>query len=298
MSGLLSRVAGAPISWGVCEVPGWGYQMDARRVLSEMRGVGLAATELGPKGFLPEDPVGLGRLLSEYGLRLVAGFVPATLHRRDRLLQELAGVEESARTLAGAGADVLVLALSTGTEGYEQGVELSDPEWEALVEGIRRVEEVAERYGLTVALHPHYGTVVERPHQLERLVQTSDVGLCIDTGHLMVGGADPVKVTEEAAAADRVRHVHLKDVDAGLAEQVRAGELGYTEAVRRGLYRPLGAGDAGVAEVVDALDSRGYRGWFVLEQDTALEGEPEAASGPALVAAQNVAFMRELAGGR
>ena len=73
------KIAGAPISWGVCEVPGWGYQVRADRVLKEMREVGLVATELGPEGFLPSDPAAMTGVLSEHGLQAVGGFTLATI---------------------------------------------------------------------------------------------------------------------------------------------------------------------------------------------------------------------------
>ena len=77
------RVAGAPISWGVCEVPDWGYQMEPERVLSEAAALGLAAVEAGPDGFLPSEPEEMARLLSGHGLELVGGFVPVVLHDRE-----------------------------------------------------------------------------------------------------------------------------------------------------------------------------------------------------------------------
>src|SRR4029453_9086140 len=113
---------GAPITWGVCEVPGWGHQMTADRVLAEMRSVGLRATELGPDGFLP--PGSERALLEANGLSLVAGFVPAVLHDPTSLERELVRVDAAAQTIASLGGGVLVLAASTGGEGYEGAREL------------------------------------------------------------------------------------------------------------------------------------------------------------------------------
>jgi inosose dehydratase len=270
------RLAGAPITWGVCEVPGWGHQLDGERVLAEIAEAGLAATELGPRGFLPDDPSELRDRLARHGLTLVGGFVPAVLHREERLQSQLALVDESARTLAGAGAEVLVLAAETGDAGYEGSRALSNAEWETLRLGIAAVEEIGRRHGLAVALHPHYGTVVERDEQVRRLLATTGVPLCLDTGHLVVGGADPVAITR--LASGRIGHVHLKDVDAALAARVRAGEIGYRDAVGRGLYRPLGEGDAGIAEIVRLLRAAGYDGWYVIEQDLVLASEREGAT--------------------
>jgi len=281
------RVAGAPISWGVCEVPGWGHQMTAERVLSEMRAVGLGATELGPEWFLP--PERARALLEANGLQLVAGFVPAVLHEEAQLQGGLGAVAASADLIAGLGGRVLVLAASTGREGYEGSNRLDRNGWTALGRGIDAVAALAEARDLQVALHPHHGTVVERPEDVERLLETSDVGLCLDTGHVVVGGGDPLELAR--GAASRVVHVHLKDVSAAVAEQVARGELGYRDAVRSGLYRPLGDGDLDVAAVVRTLEESRYPGWYVLEHDEVLDHEPAEAAGPILDMRRSLRFL-------
>src|SRR4051812_30170958 len=196
---MLQRVAGAPISWGVCEVPDWGYQLDPERVLGELRDLGLGATELGPDGYLPPDPGATRALLGDYGLRLVGGFVPAVLHRPDRTAA-LATVERAAARLAAAGATTLVLAADTSADGYDQQAELDDTEWAALLDGLGEAELVCRRAGLELTLHPHVGTVIERRAEVERLLADAGVALCLDTGHLLIGGTDPV---EPARAAPR-----------------------------------------------------------------------------------------------
>ena len=286
MMTITGRVAGAPISWGVCEVPGWGHQMTAERVLSEMHAAGFGATELGPEGFLP--PSRARALLEENGLQLVAGFVPAVLHEE----VERAGIDAIAATadmIADLGGRMLVLAASTGREGYEAGNRLDRDGWSALGRGIERAAALAEDRGLRVALHPHQGTVVERPEDVGRLLEISDVGLCLDTGHVLVGGGDPLELARDAAS--RVVHVHLKDASASVAEQVSAGHLGYRDAVRAGLYRSLGDGDLDVTAVVRVLEQSGYAGWYVLEHDEVLDREPEDASGPIRDVRRSLAFL-------
>jgi inosose dehydratase len=289
---LIDRVAGAPITWGVCEVPGWGHQLAADRVLAEMSDIGLRATELGPEGFLPAEPAKLRGLLDGYDLSLVGGFVPIVLHESEVLEAELEKAAASADRLAAGGAEVLVLAASTGKEAYGRPIGLDAKGWRRLAEAIDRVIEIAAERSLSVALHPHHGTVVERREHLDRLLEVSDVSLCLDTGHLLVGGADPVEVT--ATTADRVMHVHLKDVAGELAEKVRGGQMSYREAVRLGMYRPLGTADVNIAEIVLALERRGYDGWYVLEQDTVLEAEPEARSGPMKEAVKSLGFLKRV----
>jgi inosose dehydratase len=287
------KVAGAPITWGVCEVRGWGLQLDPDRVLGEMARIGLAATELGPKGFLPSDPPKLRDLLGAHGLQLVGGFVPVVLHEWDRLEERLGRVAAAADLLAGGGSKVLVLAAAFPKRGYDTSPELDGDAWVRLLRGIDRVVEIAGERGLTVALHPHYGTAIERPEHVERVLEDSDVPLCLDTGHLMVGGADPLEVARRAG--ERVAHVHLKDVAAGLADQVRAGLLGYRDAVAEGLYRPLGEGDLDVPAIVRALRDAGFEGWYVLEQDTVLKEVPGEGAGPVRDAGASLELLRRVA---
>lgn len=277
MTTVLDRVAGAPITWGVCEVPGWGHQMAPERVLGEMAGVGLGATELGPEGFLPADPDRLRAALERWGLALVGGFVPVVLHERAAWEVELPRVERQADLLSRAGGSVLVIAAATGTDGYDASDLLDANAWRTLAEGLDRAIEAAEARGLVATLHPHFGTVIEGRDDVERLLERSRISLCLDTGHLAVAGADPVDVAR--SAGERVRHVHLKDVSIDVARRVGGG-LGYQEAVRMGMYRPLGGGDLEVDAVIGTLERGGYTGWYVLEQDAVLEGEPSPTGGP------------------
>ena len=109
MTDFLRRIAGAPITWGVDGSPGWGHLMDRDRVMREMVDAGLAATELGPDGYLPTDSDELADYLGDYDLSIVGGFVPALLYRPDRIESELAYVRRAAVQLADAGSEVLVL---------------------------------------------------------------------------------------------------------------------------------------------------------------------------------------------
>src|ERR1700744_319110 len=127
---LLDRVAGAPISWGVSEVPGWGHQLPPARVLAEMRTAGLVATEFGPDGFLPAAPDAKAATLAEYGLSCVGGFVPVVLHDRDR--DPMAGITPALAGFTAAGAATLVLAADTGVAGYDDRTELDDAAWRVL----------------------------------------------------------------------------------------------------------------------------------------------------------------------
>lgn len=282
MRAIAERLAGAPISWGVCEVPDWGWQLDSEAVLSQMHEVGLVATEFGPDGFLPDDPRAKTKSLAEHGLRAVGGFVPVVLH--DPAVDPVGEIERTLTGFIAAGAGTLVLAAVTGTQGYDVRPVLEDDGWPVLLSNLDRVALVGARLGVTVTLHPHVGTMVETPGDVERVLAGSEIGLCLDTGHLLIGGGDPVALAAEHAG--RIRHTHLKDVDAAWAGLVRSGAVTYTEAVRGGMYRPLGQGDVDIASIVISLERAGYDGWYVLEQDTILAGPP-APPGPGVAGGQD-----------
>ncbi|MFD8534073.1 TIM barrel protein [Streptosporangium canum] len=280
------RIAAAPISWGVCEVPGWGHQMARERVLAEMAELGLTATELGPDGFLPPERERRALLLDGYGLRAVGGFVPVVLHDPGHdplpgLRAALASFDEET---------VVVLAAATGADGYDARLSLDAEGWRTLLGNLDRIRRGTAHL---VTLHPHVGTMVETKDEVERVLDGSAVPLCLDTGHLLIGGTDPVDLVREVP--ERIAHVHLKDVDAALAERVRAGELSYTEAVKAGIYHPLGRGDVDVPGIVAGLGAAGYAGWYVMEQDVVLGSEPPGGAGPLHDVRASVAFLGSLA---
>jgi inosose dehydratase len=286
-----ARVAGAPISWGIIEVPDWGYQMPADRVLREAASLGLGAMESGPEEFLPGDPTEVADALTGHGLSLVGGFVPAVLHVADLQDEQLAFVERRAKFFAAAGADVVVLAASTGSEDYGEVFEADDDAWRTLFRALHAVEEIGDRHGVAVSLHQHYGTVIERDDQLRRFLEGTEMGLCLDTGHLAIGGSDPVEIAK--LAGGRINHVHLKDVDNDLAARLASRELDFREAAKRGAFRPLGEGDVDIGWLLEVLEGEGYSGWYVLEQDTVVEHEPAEGKGPVSDVEKSLRFVHK-----
>jgi len=136
--------------------------------------------------------------------------------------------------------------------------------------------------------------MVENTADVAQVLQGSSIGLTLDTGHLLIGGVDPVALAVDHTA--RIRHTHLKDVDAAWAKRVQSGEVTYTDAVRGGMYRPLGAGDIDITTIVGTLEKSGYDGWYVLEQDTILEDRP-ADEGPVVDVRASIAHLRSIAAG-
>jgi inosose dehydratase len=266
--------------------------MDRERVLREMVESGLSATELGPDGYLPTDPVELKEFLARFDMSIVGGFVPALLYREDRVDDQLGYVTRAARQLASTGSKVLVLGPSSANPGYDTPVDMSDDEWTTFLANLRRLETIVGDAGLETALHPHWGLAIATGPDIDRLLDASDVGICLDTGHAYLGGADPVEVAK--VARGRVLHVHLKDVDEAKAERVRSGEVAFREAVLDGLFVPLGEGGVDIAGVIQTLEEQGYRGWYVLEQDVSLKSDPPEGEGPKADAVDSVAFLADL----
>jgi inosose dehydratase len=263
------RLALSPACWGVNDARDWGPQLDPERVLSEAAAVGEGAVTAGPPGFLPDRSDQAKRVLKRHGLHVVAGEVRAILHHNDTRGPELAHIDGQASWLAALGADTLVLsAIRRRDSAADDAEPLSKADWAHLLHLIGSVEHVCAKHRLKVAVQPRFGSTIQGPEDIERLLVGSEAGICLDIAHLVLAGADPFEVLE--LAAGRIQHAHLNDVDPAIARQVRNRTLDYSDAVSDGLFRPLGEGSANVAGVVETLRAAGYRGWFTLEQETRL----------------------------
>jgi inosose dehydratase len=291
---MIDRIAAAPISWGICEVPGWGMQMSPRRILGEMASLGIRATELGALGWLPTDSEELKALLAEFDLTVLGGFVPLVLHDPEQNAQVRADAEAAARTLAGAGATRFVTAVISSHTAWERP-ELDAEGWSTLFANLAVVNDIAAECGLVQVVHQHVDTLIETREEFGRFLDNSAVKFCLDTGHLFIGGTDPVDIA--ANHIDRVGLVHIKDVKSDLAARVMEGELTLMGGTQLGLFPSAGSGDVPIAATVRALEHAGYDGWYVLEQDVALtDGEPPLGDGPVHGVRQSIEYLKSLAG--
>ena len=265
---MTARLASGPVCWGVdfLDAPGnppW------REVLDGIAAAGYAGTELGPLGFLPQQP----RELADRGLSLTGGFVFEALHdpARVRAALEIAG--RVARSVAGLGGEYLLVIDAVSEErsrtagSCERAPRLSDARRDALGEAVSAVAAAARTAGVRPLLHPHAGTYVEFRDEIEPLRSGCD--LCIDTGHFAYAGLDPVAFLEDDPAA--VGCIHLKDLDAARV----AGD--FWASVARGAFVPLGRGVVDLERLLVAAGRAGYDGWLVVEQDrTPGAGDPVA----------------------
>ncbi len=290
---MIDQIAAAPISWGVCEVPDWGAQLPPQRVLSEMAALGFTQTEAGAAGYLPEDPTELAAILADHGLNLLGGFVPLVLHNRDEREATLASVHDTAAMFRDAGATYFVTAAIT-TWDWAPRTPLSQAEWQHLYEMLDLVEDIVAEYDLVQALHPHIQTVIEQADEVQRVLDNTRAGWTYDTGHLLIGGYDPIEFGRNYT--DRIRHVHLKDVVLDLSAPVMTGEQSIMEGVQAGMFCNLGAGDVAIDQAVQIMVDSGFQGWYVIEQDAAIEGDvPSPGTGPVLDVASSVTYLKGLA---
>ena len=292
MAAFLDRVASAPISWGICEVPGWGAMLPTPRVLTEMSGLGLPATELGAPGFLPTSPEEVKATLAEYDMTLIGGFTPVVLHDpafRDASIAEAHRVGELFQR---AGATEFISAIVFDPD-WSIPQKLSTDERRHMMEMFGIIDDICDEYGLQQVLHSHVQTVVETKDDIDMVLEGCDVRFCLDTGHMAIGGQDPVEFATQAF--DRIGHVHLKDVNLSLVPPVLARTKTLMAATQEGLFTPLGQGDVDIAGVVEALESRGYQGWYVIEQDTAItDGLPAEGDGPIKQVVTSMDYLRNV----
>jgi inosose dehydratase len=265
------RVANAPCSYGAFEitvgllpnVPG------AEEVLAATAGAGYEGTELGPPGYLG-DRSNLRERLTRFGLALAGGYIPIRFSEPEHWgadLLAMASTLDLFDAADGVGARP-VLADAGSPERLAnpgRGVSLDDAGWSRLADGVARAAELARRRGLEPTFHHHTGTFVETPAEIERLLSLTDVGLLLDTGHLALGGGDPVQALRDWGG--RINHVHVKDYSRAILEGVLADRADMAEAWRRGVFVELGTGDVDLDAFFAALAASDYSGWLVVEQD-------------------------------
>ena len=288
----LSRVASAPISWGICEVPGWGKMLSTNRVLSEMAQLGLAGTELGAPGFLPTNAGEIDAILEEHKLKLLGGFTPVVVHNPAERDATMKYVRKTIELFKKTGATQLVSS-PVYTWNWDTPGTLTNDETRHMFKVLDEITLMCKDNGISNVLHPHLMTVVETKSDVERVLDGCDVNWCLDSGHLAIGGVDILEFAK--AAFDRIGHVHLKDVDLSRAPSVLNRSQSIMEGVQDGLFTVLGKGDVPISELVRFLESHGYQGWYVIEQDMAITGNlPALGQGPIELVGESLAYLRSI----
>lgn len=268
------KIGNAPCSWGVefaddPRNPSW------RSVLSDCAEAGYKGIELGPVGFMPEDPIRLSEALDEFGLELIGGVVFRAFHDVDQWEDVLDGAKRTCAALKAHGAKHFVLIDSISprrapTAGRASEAEQMDKsEWTAYRDRLVHVARMgAEEYGLIPELHPHAGGFMDFEPEVERFLEEVDgdvVKLCLDTGHCTYAGFDPVAFMRRHM--ERITYVHFKSTNPKVKAQVIENRIGFYDACGQGIFCTLEQGEVDLAAVRDLLLSSRFEGWCTVEQD-------------------------------
>jgi inosose dehydratase len=274
------RLAGAPVSWGV-DFAGARENPSPESVLDGLRSAGLRYAELGPPGFIPPRR----GILNEFGLASVGTFVFHPFHAREARLGALAAARTALDCLELHGGRTLVLvdrpsgARAAAAGRPAEAPRLDAPAWRGMMQTLREVAAVAGRHGVRAVVHPHAGSRIEFADEIDRLLDDlapHEVGLCLDTGHALYAGEDPAALL--LRHAERVEHLHIKDIHPSRLAAAHAARADFWAAVAGGVFCPVGDGLLDLDGIARAVASVGYTGFATVEQDRrpGSPGRPEA----------------------
>jgi inosose dehydratase len=291
------KIGNAPSSWGVefasdPRNPSW------QTVLDECKAAGYSGIELGPVGFMPEDPKILGPALEKRGLTLIGGVIFRAFHDQDTWEDVKDGSVRTCKALAAHGGQYLVIIDSISprrapTAGQpDAAVKMDKGEWKAFVQRITTIAKMGtEEFGLTACIHAHAGGFMDFEDELEQLLTESDeqfLKICLDTGHCLYAGFDPVDFM--CRHMGRIPYMHFKDIDPKVKAQVIAEQTGFYEACAMGLFCNLGKGEVDFHAVRERLREHGYTGWCTVEQ----ECDPQGQNSPINDAMANREYLQSI----
>ncbi len=291
------RISNAPCSWGV-EFPDDPRNPPWAKVLNEAAATGYAGIELGPIGFMPEDPAVLADGLAKNGLSLVGGVVFQPFHDEAKWDRVLDASRRTCRSLQSHGAEHLVLIDSISprrapTAGRpDEAEQMNGDSWAKMLDRVRTVAKMGtEDYGLTVSIHAHAGGFCDFEPELERMLGEIDAGIlkiCLDTGHSVYAGFDPVAFMKRHM--DRIVYMHFKDIDPLVQRRVIANRTDFYDACADGIFCNLGRGAVDFRAVRDVLENAGYKGWCTVEQDC----DPQGSTSPLDDSRANREYLRSI----
>ncbi len=271
-------VANAPVSYGVFELAPTGPPFVAADVLlTDLADAGYDGVDLGPPGYLG-DVDAIAENLTAHRLALAGGWISLRfpdaagfaddLGELDRLLDlfvaaAAAGAPPPKPTLADAGSPIRRANPGRGWDRPE--IRLPDADWGAFAARVSIAADHVRRRGLEPTFHHHACTYVEAPVEIERLLELTDIGLCLDTGHLLLGGGDPMRAWDSWRA--RINHLHVKDCRMDVLQRCVAEGASMESVWSQGVFCALGAGDLDVEAFLGAVCGSDYAGWLVVEQD-------------------------------
>ncbi len=291
------RIGNAPCSWGV-EFAGDPRNPDWRNVLKDCAAAGYGGIELGPVGFMPEDPGILADALAGHDLELIGGVVFRAFHDPGQWADVLDGTHRTCTALRAHGAQHLVLIDSISprrapTAGRAaEAVQMDKAEWTAFRDRLAEAARIGtEEYGMTVGIHAHAAGFMDFEPELERLLDEVDerlLHICFDTGHHSYAGFDPVAFMKRHMG--RISYMHFKDIDPKVKASAIAERTGFYDACGQGIFCNLGDGDVDFPTVRQLLLDAGFAGWCTVEQDC----DPTLDPDPVGDAAKNRAYLQSI----
>ncbi len=291
------KIGNAPCSWGVefaddPRNPAW------TTVLDECKGAGFDGIELGPVGFLPEDPAVLADALSARDLSLIGGVLFRPFHDPDKWDDVLDGAVRTCKALKAHGARHFVLIDSIAparapTAGRAaEAVQMDADACAGFVDRIRQVAKIgSEEYGLVTSIHPHAGGFCDFKPEVERLLDAIDANLlkiCLDTGHSHYAGFDPVAFMK--THMERISYIHFKDIQPEIKARVIENRTNFYDACGQGIFCNLGDGETDFPAVRQLLIDAQYEGWCTVEQDC----DPAGDTSPISDARANRSYLQSI----
>jgi inosose dehydratase len=273
-------VANAPVSYGAFEVT-MGHDPnvpDGRSVLDQVAEAGYAGIDLGPVGYLGLGEQ-LGELLAARGLGLAGAYLELPYADHDALKQGLPDLDAMLDTfdavkpyLTGPAPRPTLADNGSEARRAKPGQSVNDPSlgldadsWDRFAEGLAQVVGRCRDRGYEPTFHPETGTHVEAPWEIARVLEISDIGLCLETGHMLLGGGDPVAMLRDWS--DRINHVHLKDATLSVMRQMIEDGAPAPDIWSREAFCALGHGDLDTEAILDGIKAVSFAGWLIVEQD-------------------------------
>ncbi len=287
----------APIGWCNDDMPELGAEITFRQTVSEMALAGFTGTEIGNK--YPTDPGELKRELDLRGMRVASRWFSSFLLTKPYEEVEAEFLKEL-DFLAAVGANRINVSeqsysiqgqVDTPVLGDAKHV-MTDAEWDTFCEGLNKLGKAAKERGFKLCFHHHMGTVVQTAEETDRMLANTDpayVWLCYDTGHFTFAGESPLTMLEKYA--DRVGHVHLKDMRRAVVDRVKPEGWSFLKAVREGAFTVPGDGCVDFDPIFEKLSKAGYEGWLLVEAE-----QDPARANPLEYAIKARRFIREHAG--
>ncbi|GAB3484175.1 TIM barrel protein [Marinomonas epiphytica] len=268
------KIGNAPCSWGV-EMPDDIINPKWNKVLEECQQAGYKGIELGPVGFFPEQPDVFGQALEEHQLTLTAGVVFRPFHDPNQWDRVLDGARRTFQALRSHGAHNAVLIDSIAEERALtagrplEARRLTGLDWKGMMDRVETIAKIGtEEFGLDVSLHGHAAGFIEYKDEIEKTLDHIDekyLSLCIDTGHCLYAGFDPIEFYKTHQS--RTHYLHFKDVDPQVKAKVIAQRINFYDAIKQGLFCNLGQGSCDFSALFTALRDSNFQGWSTIEQE-------------------------------